>query len=342
MKNYLCIIISLMLLSVMLLLWPAQLLAVSELQNNNKSNGQQSSIKEKQDLTTKELTTKEKSQTLPEEQFVEEGDEQLDQIGKIYRRVLRIVEARNPEKVLFVVALENVLIVPFDKEFYATKQDLQVLIKRALSAVRESKMGFINELILTEYPQAIIDPRVIELLNELQKRRVPIIVVTKNVSGKFNKIQYLEQWTAEFLKKTGFDLAKGQFAGIRLIMDKFLQKKRDSFPTFFDGLLSCSFFEGTNAEQTVLTTLLVRFNYTPSTLMMLHNDSSVLAVVEKQIHEIKPDIEYWPFKFEFTPVEQNDLKPEPFLKFWKQFAQKLNSISRGAADYDAGNPYEEE
>lgn len=269
-------------------------------------------------------------------------NEKLDEFDNIKTAIMQIVSDNNPEKILFVISLEKVIFTPMDKEFYVTKQDLQNLINRSLASVRDSKLQFANELILTEYKQSVIDQRVIDLLKQLQAKQVPIIVISRNVSGKFNKIQYLEEWTVNLLKKSGFDLSNGQFAGIRLYLDKYASKQRGSFPTFFDGLLSCSTNLGDNAEQTILTSLLVRLDYAPATLIMLHNDSNILDITGKQLYEIKPDLQYHPFKFISNKLEYNHFKSNELLKFWNNFAKKLNSVSRDESGINIGNPYETE
>lgn len=278
-----------------------------------------------------------------EEKILDDSDlDGLDEFGKIEKRIMRIIDSRNPLKTILVVSLEDIILKPKDKEFFFTDKNLQGLQERALSAVRESKMMFINEILLTEYPFEIVDQRIVDLINKLQKRGLPIIIITSNTSGKFNKIPYLEQWTIEMLKKYGVELSQGQFAGIRLIMDKYSSKERGSYPTFFDGLLSCSSHKARNRQHNVLATLLVRFGFKPSTVIMLHHDESVLKIMKEQLQMIKKDMEFWSFKYLYDRPEYNQQNPEEFLKFWKEYARKLNAVSRGASDSDAGNPYEEE
>lgn len=266
----------------------------------------------------------------------------LDEFKKIEQKIIRIINSRNPLKTIFVISLDNIILKPVDKEFFFSDQTLKGLQERALSAVRESKLMFSGEVIFTEYQHQIVDQRIIELINNVQKKGVPVIIINKNVSGKFNKISYLEQWTVALLKKYGIDLSLGQFAKIRLVMDKYSSKERGSYPTFFDGLLSCSSYEGKNAEQNVLTTLLVRFGFKPSTVVMLHYDNSVLGVMKEQLHQMKSDAEFFGFELTYDQEEYNAQDPEAFLSFWKSYAKKLNSVSRGPSDSDAGNPYEEE
>lgn len=278
-----------------------------------------------------------------EEILLDESDLQhLDEFGKIETKIMRIIDHRNPLKTIFVIALEDIILKHVDQEFFFSDQNLTILQERALSAVRESKLLFANELMLTEYPTEIVDKRVVELISSLQKKGVPIIIITSNTSGKLNKIPYLEQWTVELLKKHGIDLSAGQFAGIRLIMDKYSSKERGAYPSFFDGLLSCSTHKGKNAQQNIFTTLLVRFGFKPATVIMLHHDENILKVTKEQLSRIKKDLEYWDFKFVYGKQEFNNQQPEEFIKFWKEYARKLNAVSRGPSDSDAGNPYEEE
>lgn len=281
--------------------------------------------------------------TTYEEKILDESDlDGLDEFGKIEKRMMRIIDSRNPLKTILVVSLEDIILKPKDKEFFFSDKNLQGLKERALSAVRESKMMFTNELLLTEYPFEIIDQRVVDLINNLQKRGLPIIIITSNTSGKFNKIPYLEQWTVDMLKGYGIELSQGQFAGIRLVMDVYSSKERGSYPTFFDGLLSCSSYKARNRQHNVLATLLVRFGFKPSTVIMLHHDEAVLRIMKDQLHMIKSDMEFWSFKYSYDKQEYNKQNPEEFLKFWKDYARKLNAVSRGPSDSDAGNPYEEE
>lgn len=276
------------------------------------------------------------------EKKLDEPTEPLDKLARIEKRIMSIVESRNPLKTIFVVSLEDVILKPANKEIFFSDNTLIALQERAISAVRESKLPFFNELLLTEYPYEIVDQRIVDLINKLQEKGLPVIIITSNTSGKFNKIPYLEEWTVNLLEKYGINLSQGQFAGVRLVMDKYPSKERGSYPTFFDGLLSCSSHKGNNAQQNVFTTLLVRFEFKPSTVIMLHHNISTLDIMKDQLKQMKADLEYWDFQYTYNHKEYNDQNPEEFLKFWKIYAKKLNSVSRGPSDSDAGNPYEEE
>lgn len=265
-----------------------------------------------------------------------------DSLESIIEKIHTIVKDRNNEKILFVIQFEKVLIYPVDEAFYITDDNYKSLISRALAKVPENKLGYINEIILTEYKNRIKDTRLITLANEMIKNKIAVIITTNNVSGAFKKIPYLEEWTVRYLEQLGLKMKETKYAPVKLVLDMQYTKERGSFPTFYKSLLSCSYNKGNNSLQSVLSGLLTKLKQMPTTVIMIHNDETIFAVMKEQLKKVYTDMEF--FGFHYTSIKETNEKipTDQYIKFWQNIGKQLNSVTRDNKEEDISNPYEEE
>ena len=264
-------------------------------------------------------------------------------VEEINNSLMEFLEKRNPEKTLVVLPLENFFAQATHPAFYATKdEELQTFITQASSKVKLSRRQYLEELILTQYEQRFSDPMIPEFVKNLQKKNVPIIVVTRNFSGSLNKIPYLEVWTWKYLFDKGVDLSKSPIGSKQIIFNKKYRKIGGTYPTFYRGLLSCNSADGENAPQSIIAYLLSQeLKWLPDVIYVVDKNKSYIQSLEQQFKSIRSDIQVEGFVY--SPVVKSDIEisSSEFLKFWESLVVKLNAVTRKESSSAKEDPYEQ-
>ena len=264
-------------------------------------------------------------------------------VEEINNSLMEFLEKRNPEKTLVVLPLENFFAQATHPAFYATKdEELQTFITQASSKVKLSRRQYLEELILTQYEQRFSDPMIPEFVKNLQKKNVPIIVVTRNFSGSLNKIPYLEVWTWKYLFDKGVDLSKSPIGSKQIIFNKKYRKIGGTYPTFYRGLLSCNSADGENAPQSIIAYLLSQeLKWLPDVIYVVDKNKNYIQSLEQQFKSIRSDIQVEGFVY--SPVEKSDIEisSSEFLKFWESLVVKLNAVTRKESSSAKEDPYEQ-
>ncbi|MBY0534030.1 MAG: DUF2608 domain-containing protein, partial [Rickettsiaceae bacterium] len=245
-------------------------------------------------------------------------------VEEINNSLMEFLEKRNPEKTLVVLPLEDFFAVPTHPAFDATKEEeFRVLVARVSSKAKLSRRQYLGGLILTQYEQRFSDPLIPEFVKNLQKKNVPIMVVTRNFSGSLNKIPYLEVWTWKYLFDKGVDLSKSPIGSKQIMFNKKYKKIGGTYPTFYKGLLSCNSADGENSPQSIIAYLLSQeLKWLPDVIYVVDKKKSYIQSLEQQFKSIRSDIQVEGFVY--SPVVKNDIEISSgeFLKFWEGLVVK--------------------
>ena len=248
---------------------------------------------------------------------------------EIKNSLLEMLAKSNPAKALIIMPLEGFLTEPQDNAFYSQDNSFAPLAEQIYKKVKPSKSDYVNELILTEYKQRFSDPLIPELFKEIQLQNIPFIVVTKNVSGNFNKIPYLEVWTWQLLLDRGIDLSKSPLGSKQVLFNKQHKKIKGTYPTFYKGLLSCNSSLQENSPQSVIAALLtLEINWLPETVYIIDKEEGYIKSVVQQFKSLNPEIQVEGFVY--SPSKEGVIKitKKEFLIFWEKLVEKLNAVTR--------------
>jgi hypothetical protein len=267
---------------------------------------------------------------------------EVNSLEEINKTVLEILENRNPEKTLFLLPLEKFLIQPSHPFFSPPDSSYQSILARVLKKVKFSQAAYLEELLLTAYENELTDPKLPEFIHNLQKHQAPIIIVTSNVTGGFNNIDFLEVWTVAYLTKKNIDLTKSRFADKQILFNKELAKIMGTYPSFYRGLLSCNSYQGKNSAQAVISALLgEKLKWLPNTVVAVHPETNYLESLESQLKTLKSDLDFIGFAYRPSMKTSSAGSPEKFQQFWEQFVRNLNNVTRKKVKIDLENPYEQ-
>lgn len=277
--------------------------------------------------------------------FAQGGD--IDEIDVLISRIKQI--AADDPNLVVILPISGVLFIPTDKEFFIRDSNYKSLWQKALSATRESKLDYIEEITLIKYEHQAVDERIIKFVSEMIYKGIKVIIVTPNVSGKFNDIPYLEEWTAEWLKERGIDLNKSTYRETKFVMDKYSSKRNGSYSTFYKGLLSCSTDKEYNAAHSVIMSFFVTMGQKPTTIVMIDNNRDIRNITEQNLKNINDAVLFFGYDIidtlrKIRPEDySSEVTPKSYLDFWKKFGKQLNAVTRNSrTKSDHGNPYEED
>jgi hypothetical protein len=254
---------------------------------------------------------------------------QSESFEEIEQTIQRLMKDRNPENSLVLISLERCLIKPTDKALQKQDPNYKSLSSQAMKKVRIAKMRFFNELVLSQYDHELTSSFVSKFIQNIQQEKIPLIVTTNNISGPFNKIPNLDEWTFEYLKKKDVDLSIGKFKNTHIIL-KDSKEVDETHPTFYQGLLSLNKVNGNNSLQQVLPSLVFNeLKWQPDIVFAIYHDQGTLDILEQQLKASKKDIEFIGFLYVRSEEQNSELSPKEYLQFWQDFANKLSNVTRG-------------
>jgi hypothetical protein len=263
-------------------------------------------------------------------------------IDEIKNTITELLVHQDPSRALLILPLD-VLIAPDHAGFYFQGEEAQNIVKTHLDKISASKRVYLEEFILTNYPQKLTETAVRELIDNIQKTNLPIIVTTENLAGSINDIRYLEVWTWNWLYERGIDLSKTPIGQKEIRIDAGTKKVGGSYPTFFRGLLSCNNYKKSNAPQIVLASLLAtKFRWLPSVVYAVDKDQAYLKSLEKQFATLRPDIQFEGFIYKPAGKNTgyNQLNLQELEKFWQDLVVSTNKIKRAELKAQIDDPYE--
>ena len=263
-------------------------------------------------------------------------------IEEINNTLFGLLEKRNAQKTLTILPLEGFILRTVDPEFNAMDKKFESIALKVFKKAKLSKQSYISELMLTEYKQQLSDPKVLDIFKNLQLQKAPYMVITRNLSGSFNDIPYLEVWTWAYLFKQGIDLSQSPIGSKQIIFNKNKGKIKGTYPTFYRGLLSCNSGEQNNSPQGVIANFLVfNLKWIPDIVYIVDKDEQYIKSIEQQFKSIRNDIQVIGFVYAPKLDESEKVSPQEFLKFWSKFIDKLNAVSRRETNKNQEDPYEQ-
>lgn len=263
-------------------------------------------------------------------------------IEELKNTIIKSLQYHDPKNSLVILPLDNFIIIPDHPGFHFRKEESILAVQKVLYKVKPSRRPYMDELILVNYPYLLPPaPGIVDFIHELQKYDVPIMVVTRNISGSIDEIRYLEAWTWARLAERGIDLSKSSIGNLQIKLTKGVKKIRGTYPTFYRGLLSCNSYNQDNQPQMVIANLLAtRFRKIPGTIYVVGGNKGYVESLSKQFHSLKKDIHFEGFiyqveeKFEYDTMNVDELK-----KFWGELVTKLNKVKREELEGDVEDPY---
>ncbi len=266
---------------------------------------------------------------------------QVEDFTEIKGLVGDIFDKRNPQKILFILPLDLIL-RPTHPAMQQQDENYHSLMNKAFEKVNKSSLVYANTLLLTDYPNDLTDPAILDLVDYIQKNNSELIITTPNFTGEFNGIERLDVWTFNYLKSKKIDLTKGVFANMQLVFNQEIKKTAGGYPTFYKGLLSYNSNKSSNSSMQVISIFLVsKLQKVQDVVVVLDSRKVYLEALEKQLKILRQDNEFFGILYNLPVLKTKEILPEDYLKFWQNFVKKLNLLKNKNVNSKTKNPYEE-
>ena len=266
---------------------------------------------------------------------------QVEDFTEIKGLVGDIFDKRNPQKILFILPLDLIL-RPTHPAIQQQDENYHSLMNKAFEKANKSSLVYANTLLLTDYPNDLTDPAVLDLVDYIQKNNSELIITTPNFTGEFNAIERLDVWTFNYLKSKKIDLTKGVFSNMQLVFNQEIKKTAGGYPTFYKGLLSYNSDKSSNSSMQILSIFLVsKLQKIQDVVVVLDSRKVYLDALEKQLKILRQDNEFFGILYNLPVLKTKEILPEDYLKFWQNFVKKLNLLKNKNVNSKTKNPYEE-
>jgi hypothetical protein len=266
---------------------------------------------------------------------------QVEDFTEIKGLVGDIFDKRNPQKILFILPLDLIL-RPTHPAIQQQDENYHSLMNKAFEKANKSSLVYANTLLLTDYPNDLTDPAVLDLVDYIQKNNSELIITTPNFTGEFNAIERLDVWTFNYLKSKKIDLTKGVFSNMQLVFNQEIKKTAGGYPTFYKGLLSYNSDKSSNSSMQILSIFLVsKLQKIQDVVVVLDSRKVYLDALEKQLKILRQDNEFFVILYNLPVLKTKEILPEDYLKFWQNFVKKLNLLKNKNVNSKTKNPYEE-
>lgn len=143
--------------------------------------------------------------------------------------------------VLILFDVDDTLISPKDMLLKRcnTKLIYKLLVEHgSFCDLRKPRHEYLLSIILAQAEFELVNPKSIELIQNLQSRRIPTFAFTAAPAGQLGKIDNLAQWRFDQLKHRGLDFQSFLGSDVCIEWEKKLNQKT---PVFFKGILFASF-----------------------------------------------------------------------------------------------------
>lgn len=106
---------------------------------------------------------------------------------------------------LVIFDVDDVLMYPEDQILRSENADAcKELVKQLKQRVGKDKIQDITSIILLARKNKPVDPKMINLINTLQKNNIKVLALTNCATGKFGLIPNTENWRISELKSHGY------------------------------------------------------------------------------------------------------------------------------------------
>jgi hypothetical protein len=197
------------------------------------------------------------------------------------------------QQTLVVFDMDDTLMAPTEKMFWLPYRsfsdfcvsDLLFLIKfyadALIVSIKDSEcMKTLISEVFSKTNFVPLEPKTIELIKNLQARKVKVIALTASNTNKFGVIENMQKWRLADLNQIGLDFS-GSFEKQEIVFDT-LQPQFGSYPMFYKGIL-CS---ARNPKGKVLAAFLEKNNCMPDKILFFDDSWAHCKSVNSEMKKL--------------------------------------------------------
>lgn len=250
---------------------------------------------------------------------------ETNDLDYIKAKYLTLLEKYKPGQVMVVFGINNTILYYEDAPLQLSDDSYKPLMKKIFSQLKSENSSYLNEVILTNYKTALVDPKIPEFIKEIMSNHTPVIAVSSSLTGNLNQIPRLEMWLADYLKKYNIDFAPS-FSGNKDFTFRNLKEYKGTYPSYYNGLLSTN---SKYSKAQVLANFLLQIKFIPKVIIVVDQDLNAIKATEQQLKSYNKNIEF--VGFHYTALANHSFeKPndQEFINFWYALIDKVNKAKR--------------
>ncbi len=262
---------------------------------------------------------------------------ETNDLNYIKAKYQTLLEKYKTSQVMVVFGINNTILYFEDAPLQLSDDNYKSLMKKIFSQLKPENSSYLNEVILTNYKVALVDPKIPEFIKDVMSNHTPVIAVSTILTGNLNQIPRLEVWLADYLKKYDIDFAPS-FSGNKDFTFRNLKEYKGTYPSYYNGLLSTN---SKYSKAQVLANFLLQIKFIPKATIIIDQDLNAIRAMEQQLKSYNKNIEF--VGFHYTALANHIFeKPsdQEFINFWYTLIDKVNKAKRNIKPASLkGNPY---
>ena len=231
--------------------------------------------------------------------WITEGWSAIIQINDF--KELQHIVLKADQDTLVIFDVDNVLIHPKDHILKERNKLYCESIVYALNARLTLSEAKIYQSIawLQRYNEPV-EPKMIQLIQELQNRNIRVLALTNCITGKHGYIEAVEDWRINELTQFNYHFDYSWPKLEEKFFKTFISKENDSFPLFKHGIL----FTNRHSKGDILKLFLEYAHYHPHKIIFIDDNKSYLESVQKVASELNTEFTGVHYTFVYdTPLE---------------------------------------
>lgn len=179
-----------------------------------------------------------------------------------------------------IIASDSLVILDVDETLIQPKDTL--IINEHSQEAKNFKVKLIQQypdiknwdnlysIMILQAERPLLEPDIIEKINQLKNRNIPVIALTAMNTGKIGYIEHTEQWRYEQLKSLGFE---GSYSNLNTSLPS-----SQGHPVFYKGILATDLA----AKGPILGSFLDYIALKPKQIIMIDDSLDMLKSVEAE------------------------------------------------------------
>lgn len=193
---------------------------------------------------------------------------------------------------LILFDIDQVLLTRVDMVFNVAVQEGIKQYHEQLEANHSpEELKKLESLIYLQSPEQVLDAHMLMLIQDIQRKQIPVIALTKAGTGQWGCIPSFDEYRADALKKVGIDFSSSFKSVKRISFDEFKVKHP---PVFTRGVL-CT---GKVSKGDALRAFLSHTGFLPKRVLFIDDTRENLTNVEQACQELGIAFE----GYEFTQI----------------------------------------
>lgn len=207
---------------------------------------------------------------------------------------------------LVIFDVDHVLIMYPDHYTYTRHPDRRKLWREltAKSSIQEIKL--LQSIIMLDSKSCLVDPKILDILEELKNKSIPVVALTFYPTGKLGIIKDLTEFRIKELQNVGIDFTNlSPFNKEKILINEL--KNENGIPTVEKGII----FTAELDKSVVLEKLLDKQKYFPKQIIFIDDKLEHLVAVNKLCNKL--NIKFYGLHYiqvAQRPLANIDLKKE--------------------------------